>query len=191
MNKTVLKIIFCLSLIASLSCKKDSKSLDDMILDDGMIVFRLDGKDWIIKNMIASYSDLTGVAGGELISLYGSVPDTLGIYKTIVLLVMDTLTINNKDYPFTGTITTGSNIEIDEGKTQTAGARYRTTNPDDTITGTGKIIIANYDRMGNTISGSFSGDIFKTNYTGNTNTVWVKTSIKSGRFSNVQVIIGK
>ena len=188
MYKTVLKLVFCLILIISLSCKKDEKSLDDMILENGMMVFRLDGKDWIVRDGIASYSD---VAEGEMIAMYASVMVSLDTYTSIALLIMDTETVGKKDYPFIGNTGTGSKIEIDKGETATTGIRYMTTNPDESVTGTGKITIINYDRDANTISGSFSGDIYKTSYTDNTNTGWVKTSIKSGRFSNIPVIIGK
>ena len=163
-----------------------------MILDDGMIVFQLDGKDWIVKDMVASYSDLTGVADGEMISFYASISDSLHTYyKTILLFIMDTQTIGNKEYAFTGSSDTGSKIEIDAGETSATGKKYLTTNPDESLTGTGKITVLNYNRAANKISGSFSGEIFKTNYTGDANTGWVKTSIKSGRFNNIPIIIGK
>jgi len=188
MYKIVLKLVFCLLLITSLTCKKDSKSLDDMILEDGMMVFRLDGKDWIVRDVIASYSD---VAEGEMIAVSASVMVSLDTYISVALLIMDTETVGKKDYTFIGNTGTGSKIEIDEGETTTTGKRYLTTNPDDASTGTGKITVLNYDLEANTISGSFSGEIFKTSYSENTDTGWAKTSIKSGRFSNVPVIIGK
>jgi hypothetical protein len=191
MNKILFKFTLCLLLIAAFSCKKDSNSLDNMILEDGEIVFQLDGTDWVVKDMVASFSNLVGISGGEMIAFSGSVPVSLDTYKTIFLFIMDTGTIGNKDYAFTGSSNSGSKIDIDEGKTLTTGIKYNTTNPDDATTGTGKITITNYDRQANKISGSFSGEIFKTSYTDNTNTGWIKTSIKSGRFSNIPVIMGK
>ncbi len=189
MNKIIFKILIGLLMFVVFSCKKDS--LDDMFLTDGMMVFNLDGKDWIVHDLIASYSDLTGIGGGQIISISGSIQVNIDIYKSILLNIKDLDQLSNKNYPFSVSQETGSSIEIDEGKTISSGISYRSINPESNLISTGNIKISNFDRIANTITGSFSGEVFKTNYSDNSNDGWVKTSIKSGRFNNIPVIEGK
>ena len=183
------KIIICFMAFSSISCNKDS--IDDMFLTDGMVVFRLGDKDWILKNMTASFSDLSNIGGGQIITIYGTVNAGIETYKTVEINIKDIETISVSAYSFIGNEFTGSSINIDAGKTPSTGSRYKTTNPDDSTTGSGKVNLTDFNKISNKISGSFSGEIFKSNYTDSTGTAWEKTTIKSGRFNNIPVIGGK
>ena len=160
-----------------------------MFLSDGMIVFNLNGKDWVIKDAVASFSDLTGIGGGQTITISASVAVDTNTFKTVGLNIRDT-EIKALVYAFS-TSGTGSDINIDEGKTTITGTRYQTVNPDNSTSGAGKINLSIFDKSTDKISGSFSGEIFKSSYTDTSDTEWSKTSIKSGRFNNIPLIIGK
>jgi len=187
LKRPALKALFLLVFLLPLSC--DKETIDDLFLTDGMLVFNLNGKDWILKDVVASFSDLSGIGQGQTMTIAGSVEVNLNTYKTVNLIIKDTETIRNLTYNFTGADQTGSKIIIDEGKTDSTGFLYNTAIPGATTTG--KIVISNFDKISITITGSLSGEIFRAEYTGNNYGEWKKTSIKSGRFSNVPVIYGK
>jgi len=189
MKKNISGIIFLMLIVMFFSCKKET--LDDMTLTDGMIVFNLDGKDWIVKDIVASYSDFTGTGGGEVISLLGSVQVGLDTYKSISISVKDLEYISEMNYNFSTGDGTGAWIQINEGKTPDSGILYYSINPEDGLPGKGNVRISVFNRGGSMISGNFNGEIFKSNYTNNQTDEWIKTTIKSGRFQNIPVIIGK
>ena len=184
-----LKIVICLMAFSCISCNKDT--IDDLFLTDGMVVFRLGDKDWILKNMTASFSDLSNIGGGQIITIYGTVNAGIETYKTVEINIKDIESISVSAYGFIGNDFTGSSINIDAGKTPLAGTRYKTTNPDNSVTGSGKVNLTDYNKTSNKISGNFSGEIYKSNYTDTSGTAWEKTTIKSGRFNNIPVIVGK
>lgn len=162
-----------------------------MSLSDGMMVFNLDGKDWVVEDLIASFSDYSGPGGGEVISLLGSVQVGVDIYKSVSVSIKDIQNISEKDYPFIAGEGSGTWIEINEGKTVDSGILYYSINPDNNISAKGNLTISIFDTTGEKLSGNFSGEIYKANYPGNQNGQWTKTTIKSGRFQNIPLIIGK
>jgi hypothetical protein len=189
MKSIIPGLILLFLFLVSISCKKET--LDDMTLSDGMIVFTLDGTDWIISDMVASYSDYRDTGGGEVINIIGSVQVGIDIYKSINISVKDLESITEDEYPFTDNQGTGTIIEINEGKTDSTGIHYRSINPENDETSTGNLNVSVFDRSGDKISGSFSGEIYKASYTHDIPGEWIKTNIKSGRFQNIPVIIGK
>jgi hypothetical protein len=182
------KLLFLMALISFASCKKDT--ISNMALSDGMIVFTLDGHDWKIKDGVASYTVVTGT--GESIAISGSATVGVDVYKSIQIIINHKIAIANGDYPFAPNASSVASINIEEGKTTVTGNRYRTVNPDNGTIASGTVTVSSFDKANTRVSGSFSGEIFKSSYAPDTaNTQYSAVRIQNGRFNNIPVLTGK